>query len=135
MTDAATRFVSATTFQALSGRAVFTDLWQSGADDAMGHIAVSRGADLILVAPASADFLAKLAHGLCDDLLSTLCLARECPLLVAPAMNLQMWGNPATQRNLQLLRADGIAILGPASGDQACGEVGMGRMLEAEEIF
>ncbi|MGP1678623.1 MAG: bifunctional phosphopantothenoylcysteine decarboxylase/phosphopantothenate--cysteine ligase CoaBC, partial [Burkholderiales bacterium] len=86
-------------------------------------------------APASADFLAKLAQGLCDDLLSTLCLARECPLLVAPAMNLQMWDKPATQRNLKQLGADGVAILGPASGDQACGEVGMGRMLEAEEIF
>ena len=96
MTDAATRFVSPTTFQALSGRPVLTDLWESGAANAMGHIAVSRGADAILVAPASADFLAKLAHGRADDLLSTLCLARECPLLVAPAMNRQMW---ATSRH------------------------------------
>jgi len=101
----------------------------------MAHIELSRECDAIVVAPASADFLAKLAQGLCDDLLSTLCLARECPLLVAPAMNVQMWGNPATQRNMKKLNADGIAILGPASGDQACGEVGMGRMLEAEEIF
>ena len=100
----------------------------------MAHIELSRGCDAIVVAPASADFLAKLVHGLCDDLLSTLCLARECPLLVAPAMNLQMWGNPATQRNIAQLSADGVAILGPASGDQACGEVGLGRMLEAEEI-
>src|SRR5207342_1610909 len=123
------------TMQALSGQAVWTDLWDARVNDAMGHIELSRDRELILVAPASADFLAKLAHGLCDDLLSTLCLARECPLLLAPAMNVQMWGNPATQRNLLQLRADGIAIFGPASGDQACGEVGMGRMLEADEIF
>ena len=111
-----------------------TDLWQSGADDAMGHIRVSRGADAILVAPASADFLAKLAHGHADDLLSTLCLARECPLFVAPAMNRQMWANPATQRNVARVRADGALVLGPGSGDQACGEVGDGRMLEADEL-
>ena len=98
--------------------------------NAMGHIELSRDRDLIVVAPASADFIAKLAGGLADDLLSTLCLARECPLLVAPAMNRQMWENAATQRNIEQLAEDGVRILGPASGDQACGEVGMGRMLE-----
>jgi phosphopantothenoylcysteine decarboxylase/phosphopantothenate--cysteine ligase len=134
MTEAACRFITPVTLQALSGNPVHTDLWDAGIPNNMAHIELSRGCDAIVVAPASADFLAKLAQGLCDDLLSTLCLARECPLLVAPAMNLQMWGNPATQRNVNLLRADGLAILGPASGDQACGETGMGRMLEAEEI-
>jgi phosphopantothenoylcysteine decarboxylase/phosphopantothenate--cysteine ligase len=135
MTAAAQHFVTATTFQALSGRAVLTDLWATGADNAMGHIGVSRGATAIIVAPASADFLAKLAHGHADDLLSTLCLARECPLLVAPAMNVEMWRNPATQRNVAQLRADGVAILGPGSGELACNETGDGRMLEPEEIF
>ena len=135
MTEAATRFVTPMTFQALTGRAVATDLWRSGASNAMDHIELSRGADAIVVAPASADFLAKLAHGHADDLLSTLCLARECPLLVAPAMNVQMWGNAATRRNVEQLVADGIAILGPGAGDQACGEFGDGRMLEAQEIY
>jgi len=135
MTGAATRFVTPTTFQALTGRPVATDLWTSGASNAMDHIAISRGAGGIVVAPASADFLAKLAHGHADDLLSTLCLARECPLLVAPAMNVQMWSNAATRRNVAQLAADGVAILGPASGDQACGEFGDGRMLEAQQIF
>jgi len=135
MTEAATRFVTPTTFQALTGRPVATDLWASGASNAMDHIAISRGAGGIVVAPASADFLAKLAHGHADDLLSTLCLARECPLLVAPAMNVQMWSNAATRRNVAQLAADGVAILGPASGDQACGEFGDGRMLEAQQIF
>ena len=135
MTEAATRFVTPTTFQALTGRPVATDLWASGASNAMDHIAISRGADGIVVAPASADFLAKLAHGRADDLLSTLCLARECALLVAPAMNVQMWSNAATRRNVAQLAADGVAILGPAAGDQACGEVGDGRMLEAQQIF
>ena len=135
MTEAATRFVTPMTFQALAGRPVLTDLWTSGADNAMGHIAVSRGAEAIVVAPASADFLAKLASGAADDLLSTLCLARECPLLVAPAMNVQMWGNPATQRNVALLAKDGVTILGPGSGELACNEYGDGRMLEAEQIF
>ena len=100
----------------------------------MAHIDLSRNVDAILVAPASADFIAKLANGLADDLLSTLCLARDCPLLVAPAMNRQMWEHPATQRNLATLQHDGVTILGPASGAQACGEIGMGRMLEAQEI-
>jgi len=135
MTGAATRFVTPTTFQALTGRPVATDLWTSGASNAMDHIAISRGADAIVVAPASADFLSKLAHGHADDLLSTMCLARECPLLVAPAMNVQMWSNAATKRNVAQVAADGVAILGPAAGDQACGEVGDGRMLEAQEIF
>jgi phosphopantothenoylcysteine decarboxylase / phosphopantothenate---cysteine ligase len=135
MTAAATRFVGALTFQALSGRPVRTDLWDTGAANAMGHIDVSRGADAILVAPASADFLAKLVHGRADDLLTTLCLARECPLLVAPAMNRQMWANPATQRNIAQLRADGVAILGPDNGELACNENGDGRMLEAEALF
>ena len=135
MTEAATHFVTPTTFQALSGRSVLTDLWASGADNAMGHIDVSRGASAIVVAPASADFMAKVAHGLADDLLSTLCLARECPLIVAPAMNVQMWQNAATQRNVAQLRADGVTILGPGSGELACNETGDGRMLEAAELF
>jgi phosphopantothenoylcysteine decarboxylase/phosphopantothenate--cysteine ligase len=135
LTDAGARFVTATTFQALSGRPVATSLWQSGADNAMGHIALTRGADLILVAPATADFLARLAHGRADDLLATLCLARECPLLVAPAMNVQMWSNAATQRNVKQLLADGVTVLGPGSGELACLEYGDGRMLEAEELL
>ncbi len=135
MTDSATRFVTPATFQALTGKPVVTDLWDASFPNAMAHIELTRAVDAILVAPASADFLAKLAHGLADDLLSTACLARSCPLLVAPAMNREMWDNPATQRNLNLLRADGITVLGPASGDQACGEVGMGRMLEPGELL
>jgi len=134
MTESALRFLGPATFHALTGKAVLTGLWDSGIVGGMAHIELSRDADLILVAPASANFIAKLAHGLSDDLLSTLCLARDCPLLVAPAMNRQMWENPATQRNLTALQRDGVAILGPASGAQACGEVGMGRMLEAQEI-
>jgi phosphopantothenoylcysteine decarboxylase/phosphopantothenate--cysteine ligase len=134
LTSAGAQFVTATTFQALSGRPVLSDLWHSGSDDAMGHISLSRGADAILVAPASADFIAKLAHGVADDLLSTLCLARDCPLLVAPAMNRQMWWNPATQRNVAQLRADGITILGPDTGELACNENGEGRMLEADAL-
>ncbi len=135
MTAAATHFVTATTFQALSGKPVFTDQWDARMPNAMAHIDLSRQADLILVAPASADFLARAAHGLADDLLTTMVLARDCPLLVAPAMNRQMWESPATQRNVAQLQADGIGILGPASGEQACGEVGAGRMLEPEEII
>jgi phosphopantothenoylcysteine decarboxylase/phosphopantothenate--cysteine ligase len=135
MTDAATKFVTPMTFQALSGRPVPSELWASGAANAMGHIALSRGADAIVVAPATADFLRKLAHGSADDLLSALCLARECPLLVAPAMNRQMWANHATQRNVARLREDGIAILGPDTGEMACRENGEGRMLEAEAIY
>src|SRR5690349_24075676 len=135
LTDAGARFVTATTFQALSGRPVHSELWQSGADNAMGHIGLSRGADAIIAAPATADFLAKLAHGIADDLLSTLCLARECPLLVAPAMNRQMWANAVTHRNVAQLRADGIEILGPDTGELACKENGEGRMLEAQAIY
>jgi phosphopantothenoylcysteine decarboxylase/phosphopantothenate--cysteine ligase len=135
LTDAGARFVTATTFQALSGRPVHSQLWQSGADDAMGHIGLSRGADAILVAPATANFLARLAHGFADDLLSTLCLARDCPLLVAPAMNRQMWANAPTQRNVAQLRADGIEILGPDTGELACKENGEGRMLEPQAIY
>lgn len=134
MTEAAARFVTPVTFQALSGNPVFCDQWDARIANNMAHIELSREADIILVAPASADFLAKLAHGLADDLLSTLALARNCPLLAAPAMNLQMWSNPATQRNVATLRSDGITLLGPASGEQACGETGLGRMIEPEEI-
>jgi phosphopantothenoylcysteine decarboxylase/phosphopantothenate--cysteine ligase len=138
MTRAAQQFVTATTMQALTGRPVFTDAWGAeGATvaNAMPHIDLSRDAHAIVVAPASAHFIAKVAHGLADDLLSTLALARACPLLVAPAMNVEMWGNPATQRNVQQIRADGVHVLGPASGDQACGEVGAGRMLEPHELL
>lgn len=134
MTEAAQHFVGAATFQAVSGNPVFTDQWDVRMDNGMAHIDLTRGADVVLVAPASADFIAKVAHGLADDLLSTLILARACPLIVAPAMNLQMWDNPATRRNVATLGGDGIALFGPASGDQACGEVGEGRMLEAAEI-
>jgi phosphopantothenoylcysteine decarboxylase / phosphopantothenate---cysteine ligase len=134
MTEAATRFVAPATFQALSGRQVFVDLWDDRIGNGMAHIDLSREAAAILVAPASADFLSKIAHGAAGDLLSTLCLARECPLLVAPAMNRQMWDSPSTRRNAAQLAADGVIILGPAAGDQACGETGMGRMLEAAEL-
>ena len=134
MTEAARGMVTPATFQALSGRPVYTDMWDASIPDNMAHIELSRGKDAIVVAPATADFIAKLASGLADDLLSTLCLARECPLIVAPAMNRQMWQHPATRRNIDRLLRDGVAILGPVSGDQACGEVGMGRMLEAHEI-
>lgn len=132
MTEAATHFITAATMQALTGHPVLIDQWQD--DKGMAHIHASRSADAIVIAPATADFIAKLAHGLADDLLSTLCLARDCPLLVAPAMNKQMWANAATQRNVQQLATDGVTLLGPESGVQACGEEGMGRMLEAEEL-
>lgn len=134
MTQAACGFITPATMQALSGNPVYTDMWDSRIRDNMAHIELSRDKDLVLVAPASADFMAKLASGLADDLLSTLCLARDCPLAIAPAMNRQMWEHPATQRNVAQLRADGVEVLGPASGEQACGEVGMGRMLEAVDI-
>ena len=135
MTEAACRFITPVTLQALSGNTVYTDLWDPRVANNMAHIDLSRYCDAIVIAPASADFMAKVAHGLADDLLSTLCLARECPLLIAPAMNRQMWDHPATQRNVAILMKDGVTLLGPAAGDQACGEVGMGRMLEAHEIF
>lgn len=135
LTAAGAQFVGAATFQALTGRRVWQALWDERIDNGMAHIDLTRGAAALLVAPATADFLAKLAHGIADDLLSTLCLARDCPLLVAPAMNRQMWENPATQRNVAQLRADGVRVLGPAHGEQACGETGDGRMLEALELF
>ncbi len=134
MTDAAARFVTPATFQALTGRPVFHDQWDPRIDNNMAHIELSREADAVLVAPATADFMAKLANGLADDLLSTLCLARNCPLLVAPAMNREMWDAAPTRRNAARLVQDVVAILGPDAGDQACGEVGMGRMLEPEDL-
>ncbi len=135
MTDAACQFITPITMQALSGRAVHTKMWDASIANGMPHIELSRKADAILVAPASADFMAKLVHGNADDLLSTLCLARNCPLLVAPAMNKQMWESSATQRNLTQLLKDGVMILGPDSGVQACGETGLGRMLEPEDLL
>lgn len=134
LTANAARFVTATTFQALSGHPVRSSLWDEAAEAAMGHIELARWADVVLVAPASADTLARLAHGLADDLLATLCLASEAPLVVAPAMNRQMWAHPATQANLGLLRQRGVQVLGPAAGSQACGETGAGRMLEPEQL-
>ena len=135
MTEAATQFITPMTMQALSGKPVFIGIWNSSIDNGMPHIELSRDADAILIAPATAEFIAKLLHGRADDLLSTLCLARDCPLLVAPAMNKQMWENPATQRNIAQLKADNITVLGPGSGEQACGEVGLGRMLEPEDLL
>jgi phosphopantothenoylcysteine decarboxylase / phosphopantothenate---cysteine ligase len=135
MTQAATRFITPLTLQALSGQPVWSDLWDARAADGMAHIELSRDRQLIVVAPASADFLAKAANGLADDLLSTLCVARRCPLLVAPAMNVEMWENAATRRNLEQLANDGVYVAGPGAGEQACGEVGLGRMLEPEQIL
>ena len=134
MTAAAREFVTPTTFQAVSGRPVRTDLWDAAAEAAMGHIELARWAELVLVAPASADFLARLATGLADDLLSTLCLATEAPIAIAPAMNRLMWANAATRANVTTLQHRGVQILGPAEGDQACGEVGAGRMLEPLDL-
>lgn len=135
LTEAGAAFVGSATFQALTGRPVWQSLWDTRIDNGMAHIELTRGAAAVLVAPATADFLARLVHGRADDLLTTLCLARDCPLLVAPAMNRQMWENPATQRNVAQLRADSVTFLGPTSGEQACGETGAGRMLEADELF
>jgi phosphopantothenoylcysteine decarboxylase / phosphopantothenate---cysteine ligase len=146
MTEAATQFMTAVTMQALSGREVFTSQWDSKAatdgsgsaiSNNMAHINLTRGADAVLIAPASADFMAKLLHGRADDLLSLLCLAKPSgvPLILAPAMNKEMWAHPATQRNMAQLKADGAFVLDVGNGDQACGEVGDGRMLEAEEIL
>lgn len=134
MTEAATRFVTPLTFQALSGNPVAVDAWDPEKGGGMTHIDLTRTADLMVIAPASADFMAKVAQGCADDLLSALVLARDCPLAVAPAMNRQMWANPATQRNAELLAQDGVAIWGPGIGEQACGETGEGRMLEACEL-
>jgi phosphopantothenoylcysteine decarboxylase / phosphopantothenate---cysteine ligase len=138
MTEAACHFITPATMQALSGRSVCVDQWDAREANHMPHINLTRVADAVLVAPASADFLAKLVQGRADEILSLLCLARpieRCPLLVAPAMNREMWAHPATQRNVAQLRADGAVVLGPGSGEQACGELGDGRMLEAEQIF
>jgi phosphopantothenoylcysteine decarboxylase / phosphopantothenate---cysteine ligase len=135
MTEAATRFVAPMTFQALSGRAVRGALWDAAAEAAMGHIELARWADRIVVAPASADLIARLAHGLADDLLSTLCLASEAPLLLAPAMNRVMWQHAATQANVATLRARGAAIAGPDDGAQACGETGPGRMIDPQQLL
>jgi phosphopantothenoylcysteine decarboxylase/phosphopantothenate--cysteine ligase len=134
MTGAACHFITPTTMQGLSGKPVFTDQWDPSVPNNMAHINLSRAADALLIAPASADFIAKLAHGLADDLLSALCLARNCPLVIAPAMNREMWLNAATQRNIKQLLADGVKVLGPEAGVQACGEEGMGRMLEAADL-
>jgi phosphopantothenoylcysteine decarboxylase/phosphopantothenate--cysteine ligase len=137
LTHGAQHFVTPTLLHAITGRPAYTELWDQRLDQGMGHITLSRDADVLLVAPATADFIAKLAHGRCDDLLSTLAVARRrdrCRLLVAPAMNVEMWEHPATQRNVRTIEADGAVILGPASGDQACGEVGFGRLLEPLEI-
>lgn len=135
MTEAAKSFVGTATFQAITGHAVFDDLWDKSVANGMAHIQLGREADLLLIAPATADCLAKINHGLADDLLSTVCLARQIPLLVAPAMNKQMWENHATMRNMAQLKQDGVLVLGPAAGEQACGEQGMGRMLEPEDIM
>ncbi|HQV07513.1 MAG: bifunctional phosphopantothenoylcysteine decarboxylase/phosphopantothenate--cysteine ligase CoaBC [Thauera sp.] len=135
LSEGGARFVTAVTFQALSGNTVWTDLWDARMPNNMAHIDLGRDADAILVAPATADFIARVAQGRADDLLSTLALARDVPLIVAPAMNRQMWESPPTQRNVALVRGDGVTVFGPAAGDQACGEVGMGRMLEPEELL
>lgn len=137
MTQSATQFITPVTMQALSGNTVYHDQWDARIHNNMPHIDLTRDADLIVIAPCSTDFIFKLAHGACDDLLSTLCIARPAhiPLLVAPAMNVEMWQNPATQRNVAQLKADGIRLLGPAAGEQACGETGMGRMLEPDQLL
>lgn len=135
MTESACQFVAPLSFQALSGRPVRTDLFDSAAEAAMGHIELARWADVIVVAPASADFMARLAHGLAPDLLSTLCLASAAPVALAPAMNRLMWANPATRSNTELLRSRGIHCIGPGDGAQACGETGAGRMAEPGQII
>lgn len=135
MTDNALRFVGATTFQAVSGHPVRSSLWDEAAEAAMGHIELARWPDAIVIAPATANTLARLAHGFADDLVSTLCLATTAPILAAPAMNHRMWLHPATQANVELLRSRGVAIVGPGVGAQACGETGPGRMAEPMEIL
>jgi phosphopantothenoylcysteine decarboxylase / phosphopantothenate---cysteine ligase len=134
MTNAAKRFVSPMSFQAVSGRPTRDDLWDDAAEAAMGHIELARWAQVVLIAPASADFIARLAHGRADDLLATLCLATDAPIAIAPAMNRVMWANKATQANVDTLISRGIRVLGPASGNQACGEVGEGRMWEPVKL-
>ncbi len=137
MTEAARHFITPVTMQALSGKPVYTDQWDARISNNMAHIDLTRNADAIVIAPCSADFMRKLVHGAADDLLSTLCLARPAslPLLVAPAMNVEMWDNPATQRNVAQLREDGVTLLGPVAGEQACGETGLGRMMEPEDLL
>lgn len=135
MTNAARQFITPLTLQALSGNPVSDSLLDPQAEAAMGHIELARWADLVLIAPASADFMAKLAHGIANDLLTTLCLATESPVAIAPAMNQAMWKNPATKRNCTLLSEQAVTLLGPASGKQACGDTGPGRMLEAEQLL
>ena len=134
LTENAARFVTPLTFQALSGQPVRSGLWDEAAEAAMGHIELARWAQRIVLAPASADLIARLAHGLAGDLLGTICLASAAPLALAPAMNQQMWAHPATQANIETLRRRGVDVLGPASGSQACGEFGAGRLLEADTI-
>jgi phosphopantothenoylcysteine decarboxylase/phosphopantothenate--cysteine ligase len=134
MTHGAAHFVTATTLQAVSGNPVRSDLWDSAAEAAMGHIELARWADCILIAPASAHTVARLAHGMADDLLTAMTLAATCPIVVAPAMNHMMWKHPATQRNVDRLRTDGVRIVGPDDGPQACGEFGPGRMPEPEAL-
>ncbi len=134
MTPAATQFITPLTLQAVSGHRVHTELLDHEAEAAMGHIELARWADLILIAPATANFIARLSNGLADDLLLTLCLASAAPLFLAPAMNQQMWQHPATQENIARLQARGVSLLGPARGAQACGETGPGRLLEPEEL-
>ncbi|GIZ50645.1 bifunctional phosphopantothenoylcysteine decarboxylase/phosphopantothenate--cysteine ligase CoaBC [Noviherbaspirillum aridicola] len=137
MTAAAEHFITPVTMQALSGQPVYTSQWDARIANNMPHIDLTRDADALVIAPCSADFIFKLAHGACDDLLSTLCVARPAglPLMAAPAMNVEMWQNPATRRNVERIREDGVMLLGPGSGDQACGETGMGRMLEPEQLL
>ena len=134
MTAAAERFITPLSLQAVSGQPVRTDLWDANAEAAMGHIELARWAELVLIAPASADFIARLAHGYASDLLSTLCLATEAPIAVAPAMNRLMWSNAATRANVEMLARRGVELLGPGEGEQACGEMGIGRMVEPREI-
>jgi phosphopantothenoylcysteine decarboxylase/phosphopantothenate--cysteine ligase len=137
MTASAQQFITSVTMQALSGRPVFSDQWDSRISNHMAHIDLTREADAIVIAPCSADFMRKLVHGAADDLLSALCLARPAtmPLLVAPAMNVEMWESPATQRNASQLKQDGVHLLGPVAGEQACGETGLGRMMEPEWLL
>jgi len=137
MTQAATQFITPVTMQALTGNTVYTDQWDARIANNMPHIDLTRGIDAIVIVPCSTDFIFKLAHGACDDLLSTLCVARPhgVPLMVAPAMNVEMWQNPATQRNVAQIKQDGIVLLGPDAGAQACGEVGLGRMLEPQQLL
>jgi phosphopantothenoylcysteine decarboxylase/phosphopantothenate--cysteine ligase len=134
MTANALQFIGAPSLQAVSGRSVRSALWDEAAEAAMGHIELARWAELVLIAPATANTLAKLAHGLADDLVSTLCLATTAPLAVAPAMNHRMWLHPATQANVALLRARGVQVIGPDDGAQACGEFGPGRLREPDAI-